>query len=168
MVIAFLFKEIEFMDIFASIFNVNGDELVVITLCFFVVLGFCEAFLVHVVSDSELEKLSSRVEKNESVPAWFLICFGVNFIAFIILYFVNNLYSVLPMLLSFVFLIPYVVYGIMNFRYKVITVTLIVIFFFISLFIVGYIESLNYLAIPMFILSPFIINNFKDIKGKNF
>ena len=131
-VIALLFKEIEFMNIFASVFNLTGKELVVASLCFLVVLGFCEAFLVHVISDNELAKLASRVEKNECVPKWFLLGVIVSLLSFVILYFVNNLYSVFPMLLSFVFIIPYIVFGIINYKYKIFTGCLIVLFSLIN------------------------------------
>ena len=72
-VIALLFKEIEFMDIFASVFKLDGEKLIIASLCFLIVLGFCEAFLVHVISDNELAKIANRVEKNENVPKWFLL-----------------------------------------------------------------------------------------------
>jgi len=166
--IAILFKEVDFMEIFASIFGLNGKELIVISFSFLMVLGFCEAFLVHIVSDSELAKFSSKVEKNETVPKWFSIGALISFIMCIILYFVNNIYSVLAMMLLFVFIIPYIVSGIMNYKYKVLTTSLIIIFSFISIFALKYIEPLNYMIIPVFILSPTVINNFKDIKGKNF
>jgi len=123
---------------------------------------------VHIVSDSELAKFSSKVEKNETVPKWFSIGALISFIMCIILYFVNNIYSVLAMMLLFVFIIPYIVSGIMNYKYKVLTTSLIIIFSFISIFALKYIEPLNYMIIPVFILSPTVINNFKDIKGKNF
>lgn len=167
-VIALLFKEIEFMEIFSSLFGIKGEELIVISVCFLMVLGFCEAFLVHIVSDNELAKFASRVEKNESVPKSFLCGFIFSFIAFIILYFVKNLYSVVPMLLSFIFIVPYIVYGVVNLKYRGLTFCLIFIFSLISIFIIKYIEPLNLLVIPFFVMSPFVINNFEDIKAKCF
>lgn len=167
-VIAVLFKEVDFMGIFASIFGFDGKKLVVVSLSFLMVLGFCEAFLVHVVSDSELAKFTGKAEKNETVPKWFSVGALISFIAFIILYFVNNIYSVLAMLMLFVFVVPYIISGVMNYKYKILTTSLIIFFSFVSIFILKYIEPLNYMIIPIFILSPLVINNFKDIKGKNF
>lgn len=167
-VISLLFKEVDFMNIFFSIFGLSGNKLVVGSLLFMIILGFCEAFLVHVVTDNELGKFVSKVEKNESVPKWFMYGSVFSLVFFIILYFVNNLYSVFPMLLLFVFTIPYIVSGIINFKYKFITVTLIIIFFFIGLIVLKYINPLNYFVVPVFVISPFIINNFKDIDVKNF
>lgn len=167
-VIALLFKEIEFMDIFSSVFKLDGEKLIVASLCFLIVIGFCEAFLVHVISDNELAKLANRVEKNENVPKWFFFGVIVSLITFIIFYFVNNLYSVFPMFLVFVFIIPYIVCGIMNYRYKILTSCLICLFSLISIFVIKYIEPINYMIIPVFILSPCVINNFKDIREKDF
>ena len=168
LVIALLFKEVNFMGIFSNIFELSGKKLIVVSLCFLIVLGFCEAFLVHIVSDNELGKLSSKIEKNENVPKWFMIGIILSFVSFIILSFMNSLYSVFPILLLFVFVIPYIVNGIINFKYKILTTSLIILFSFVSIFTLKYIDPLYYLIIPIFILSPFVINNFKDIKVKNF
>lgn len=167
-VIALLFKEVNFLSIFESIFGLSGSKLIVVSLCFFMILGFCEAFLVHVISDNELSKISSKVEKNNSISMFFCFGFIISFVTFILLYFINNIYSVLPMLFSFVFIIPYIVQGILNYRYKVITWILVIVCSFLSLFILKYLEPINHLIIPVFVLSPFIVNNFKDIKEKNF
>ncbi len=168
LVIAFLFKEVEFMDIFSQLFGMSGNELIVTSMCFFITLGFCESFLVHIVSDSELAKLATRVEKNDYVPKWFAIGFVVNIVLFIILYFVNNLFSVIPMILSFVFIVPYIVYGIMYYKTNFLVIGLMFVFALVSVFIIQYIEPINYLILPIFVLSPLIINNFQDKKEKNF
>ena len=139
LVIAILFKEVEFMDIFSSIFNLSGNELMVVSLLFLIVLGFCEAFLVHIVTDSELEKFASRVEKNKSVPKWFCLGGFLSFILFIILCFANNLYSVFPLVLSYIFIVPYIVFGIINCKYKNLTIALVFLCSFISVFLIKYI-----------------------------
>lgn len=167
-VITLLFKEIEFIEIFSDVFGVSGDKLVVLTACFFIVLGFCEAFLVHIVSDNELGKLDSRVSQNDDVPVIFLYAFFINFICFLVLYFVNNLYSVIPMILMCVFIIPYIVNGMIRFKYKVLTSVLIFIFCLIGVFVAKYMETINVLVLPIFVVSPFIINNFQDKSVKNF
>ena len=84
------------------------------------------------------------------------------------MYIINVLYSVFFMLSLFVFIIPYIVYGIMNFRYKVITVILISTFSLIGIFSIKYIEPICSIVVFPFILSPFIINNFKDNEVKDF
>ena len=167
-VIALLFKEIEFMDIFSSVFKLEGDRLVVVSLCFLLVLGFCEGFLVHVVSDNELAKLDSKVEKNECVPKWFMLGVLVSFIMYVALCFINNLYSIIALMFLMIFYIPYVVEGVMDYKYKISTTILVCVFSLISIFFIKYIEPINYLFIPIFISSPIVFNNFKDIKGKIF
>ena len=167
-VITLLFKEVEFMEIFSSIFGVEGNKLIVVTLLALFVLGFCEAFLVHIVSDNELEKFVGKVEKNDTVPRWFMVGSLISLITFVVLYFACNLYSVFPMLIFFIFFIPYIVYGVINLKYKMITFILIGIFSLIGIFVINYIEPLNYLFVFAFILSPFVINNFKDIDVKDF
>lgn len=167
-VISLLFKEVEFVNIFSSIFGLEGQKLLIITLLFLMILGFCEAFLVHVITDNELERFVSKIEKNVSVPKWFLIGGLGSFISFIILYFINNLYSLFPMMLLFVFFVPYIVSGVMNFKYKVITTSLIAVFSLISIFITKYIEDIFDIVLILFTLIPFSINNFKDIDGKHF
>ncbi len=168
LVIAGLFKEVDFMGIFASLFGVSGKELVVVALSFLFVLGFCEAFLVHIVSDSEMAKFAGRVEKSERVPKWFLWGLIVSLVLFIVLVLVDVLYSVFAMFLIIVFLVPYIVYGIMNYKYKILTNILIIVSIFLSILVIKFINPLNYLMIPLFIFSPFVINNFEDNKGKNF
>lgn len=167
-VITLIFKEVKFIEIFSSIFGVDGDNLIVLSACFFIVLGFCEAFLVHVVSDNELAKFASRVGKNDGVPIVFLYSFLVNFVFFIVLYFVNNLYSVIPMILMIVFVMPYIVNGILNLKYKILTIILIFVFSLFSIFVLNYIETINVIIIPVFIVSPFVINNFQYKGVKNF
>lgn len=168
LVISFLFKEVRFVDVFSSVFGVSGEKLVVLCSCFFITIGFCEAFLVHIVSDNELGKLVNKVDKNTNVPVVFLCSFFVFFISFVILCFMNTIYSVIPMILMCVFIIPYIVSGIMNLKYKYITFILIFVFSFISILTVEFIEPVNVIAIPVFVMSPFIINNFKDKTVKNF
>ena len=162
LVISFLFKEVSFVELFSEILDLNGDRLMVASLLILFVLGFCEAFLVHVISDSELAKLATKVEKNNSVPDWFLFGYLFSLVLFFVTYFVNNLLSVFPMLLSFIFIVPYIVYGIMNYRYKVLTTGLMFLFAFISVFLFKYINPLNYLIIASFVLIPIIINNFEN------
>ena len=168
LVIALLFKEVDFMGIFSNIFGLEGDRLVVVSLLFLLVLGFCEAFLVHMISDKELIRFSEKVDKNDCVPSWFLFGILFSLVGFVIMYFINNLYSVFFMLGLFVFIIPYIVYGIMNLKYKVITVILVSIFSLIGIFATKYIEPICSMIVMPFILSPFIINNFKDIEVKDF
>jgi hypothetical protein len=168
LVIVFLFKEVDFMGIFEKLFSLTGEYVIVVSLLTLFVLGFCEAFLVHIVTDSELSRFVSKVEKNECVPKWFAISSGVSFGTFIILYFIANVYSVFPMLMFFVFFIPYIVEGVINLKYKVLTFTLIVVFSIASLFVINYIDPLCYLMLPVFSLSPFVVNNFVDNKEKTF
>ena len=89
-VIAILFKEVQFKEIFESIFKTSDDNLIVLSACFFIVLGFCEAFLVHIVSDNELAKLNSKVSKNDSIPVIFFYGFIVSLIVFVVLCFVKS------------------------------------------------------------------------------
>ena len=168
LVITLLFKEINFMIIFEKLFSLNGEKLFIVTLLSLIVLGYCEAFLTHIIADNELEKLSLKVEQNEFVPRWFLFVDIISFLLFIILYFVENLYSVFAMTIFLVFFIPYIVYGFMHLKYKVLTFSLAIIFSFLSLFVIKYINPLNYLIIPFFILSPFVINNFEHNNEKTF
>lgn len=168
LIIVLLFKEIDFMNIFGDVFSVEGEKLYVVVLLFLFVLGFCEAFIVHVITDNELKKISFKVEKDEFVPKWFKFLSLISFVCFIVLFVINSIYSVFSLLVLFVFFIPYIVEGMMNLKYKIFTFTLIVIFSFVSLFVIKYIEPINYLIFPIFILSPFVINNFKDNKEKNF
>lgn len=168
LVIVLLFKEVDFLQIFEKLFGLQGKELFVVSLLSLLVLGYCEAFLVHVISDNELNKFMNKVEKNDRVPKWFVIPIGVSLIFLIIFYFINNLYSVFPMIILLIFVIPYIIEGIINLKYKVLTITLVVLFSFISIYSMKYINPINHLLIPVFICLPFVINNFKDISEKNF
>ena len=168
LVIVLLFKEMDFLSIFEKVFSLTGERLVVVSLLTLLVLAYCEAFLVHMISDNEIGKFMNKVEKNDHVPKWFLIPVGVSLSIFMILYFANNLYSVFPMVILFVFLIPYIIEGMLNFKYKVLTVSLVMLFSFISIYVMKYIEPINLLIVPVFICLPFIVNNFKDNSEKIF
>ena len=168
LVIVLLFKEVEFMAIFEQIFSLSGERLFVVALLTLFVLGFCEAFLVHIISDNELEKLATKVEKNDKVPRWFAPLAGISFISCVIVYFINSLYSVFPMLLFFVFFIPYIIEGIINLKYKVLTTIFCVTFGFGAIFALQFLDPIIYLMLPVFISSPMVINNFKDNTEKIF
>lgn len=168
LVITVLFKEVDFMGIFSTIYGLSGDKLIIATLLTLLVLGFCEAFLVHVICDNELKKFNYVIEKNESVPRYFYYISLISFAIFIVLFVFNNLYSVIIMLMFSIFFIPCIVEGVMKLKYKLLTFSLIFIFSLISIFFIKYIEPLYYLIVILFVLSPFIINNFKDIKENNF
>ena len=167
-VIVLLFKEVDFLFVFEKIFSVSGENLLVITLLLLLVLGFCEALITHIITDSELSKFGYKVIKNECVPKCFLFFSIFSFLIFVIVYFFNNLYSVFPMLLFFVFFIPYIIEGFMNFKYKLLTVSLMILFAFFSIFIVRFVKPINYIFLPIFTISPIVINNFEDIKEKIF
>lgn len=167
-VIVLLFKEVDFLFVFEKIFSVSGENLLVITLLLLLVLGFCEALITHIITDSELSKFGYKVIKNECVPKCFLFFSIFSFLIFVIVYFLNNLYSVFPMLLFFVFFIPYIIEGFMNFKYKLLTVSLMILFAFFSIFIVRFVKPINYIFLPIFTISPIVINNFEDIKEKIF
>ena len=168
LVIVLLFKEVDFMAIFEQIFSLSGERLFVVALLTLFVLGFCEAFLVHIISDNELEKLATKVEKNDKVPRWFAPLAGISFISCVIVYFINSLYSVFPMLLFFVFFIPYIIEGIINLKYKVLTTIFCVTFGFGAIFALQLLDPIIYLMLPVFISSPMVINNFKDNTEKIF
>lgn len=168
LVIVLLFKEVDFMAIFEKVFSLSGDKLAIVTLLTLFVLGFCEAFLVHMISDNELAKLATKVEKNDRVPKWFNVVAGFSFLATIIVYGIDAVYSIFPMMLFFIFFIPSIVEGIINFKYKTLTVALCVVFAFVSIFVLQFLNPIMYLIIPTFIASPFVINNFKDNGEKNF
>jgi hypothetical protein len=164
-VIVLLFKEIDFLMIFEKIFSLSGENLRVVALLSLLVIGFCEALLVHIVTDGELMKFGYGVEKNEKVPSWFKWVALICFVLFVILYFVKNLYSVFPMVLCITFFVPYIIEGMLNFKYKILTFSLLILFFFIAVFAMKYIEPLSYLIIIIFIVSPFSINCL-DLKHK--
>ena len=166
MIIVFLFKEVSFMQIFQSIFSLDDKKLYLITLLVLFVLGFCESFLVHVVTDNELKKVSFGVEKNDVVPRWFAIVSVFSFISYIVISFFDSLLGVVPFFVFVVFFVPYIVSGIVNFKYKFLTVLLISLFSFISVFLVKYLSAINYLILPLFVLSPLVINNFGDNQMK--
>ena len=168
LVIVLLFKELDFLSIFEKIFSLTGERLVVVSLLTLLILAYCEAFLVHMISDNEIGKFMSKVKKNDHVPKWFLIPVSVSLVLFLILYFVKNLYSVFPMVILFVFVIPYIIEGMLNFKYKILTVSLVMLFAFISIYAMKYIEPINLLIVPVFICLPFIVNNFKDNSEKIF
>ena len=168
LIIVLLFKEVDFMAIFEQIFSLSGDNLFVVALLTLFVLGFCEAFLVHIISDNELEKLATKVEKNDSVPKWFAPIAGISLASCFIVYFINSLYSVFPMLLFFMFFIPYIIAGIINLKYKVLTTVLCVLFSFVAIFVIQFLNPIMYLILPIFISSPLVINNFKDNTEKIF
>lgn len=168
LVIVLLFKEVDFMAVFEQIFSLSGERLFVVALLTLFVLGFCEAFLVHIISDNELEKLATKVEKNDKVPWWFAPLAGISFISCVIVYFINSLYSVFPMLLFFVFFIPYIIEGIINLKYKVLTTIFCVTFGFGAIFALQFLDPIIYLMLPVFISSPMVINNFKDNTEKIF
>ena len=167
-VIFFLFKEVEFLKVFEKFFSKEGGELVVVALLSLIVLGFCEAFLVHMIAENELNKMNYVIEKNNNVPRWFVIPSVISFCCFLILSLMDVLYCVFPMIVFFIFFIPFIVQGFMNFKYKIATVSLMVVFFFVSIFLLKYLNPINYLILPIFIVSPMVINNFKDNSEKNF
>lgn len=166
LVIVFLFKEINFMGIFEKIFSLEGNNLIVVTLLFLFVLGFCEAFLVHIVADNELKKIGNVIEKNDSVPKWFGIVSLVSFIFYVVMSILGIVYCLLPLFVFLVFLIPYIINGLLMFNYKFLTFSIMIIFLFVSIFIIQYLEPINYLILPIFVISPLIINNFGDNKRK--
>lgn len=168
LVIVLLFKEVNFLMVFERIFSVSGEKLFVFALLSLFVLGFCEAFVTHTITDNELVKFGYSVLKNERVPKSFFVLSVLSFVSFIITCFINSLYSVFPMLLFFIFFIPFIIEGFMNFKYKVATISLMILFAFISIFVLKFINPINYVALPIFIVSPIVINNFKDIEEKNF
>lgn len=167
-VIVLLFKEVDFLAVFGKLFNLEGEKLIVFSLLMLLVIGYCEAFLVHIISDNELSKFMESVKKNASIPKWFILPCIVSFSLFVILCIFNSLYSVLPLFILFIFFIPYIVNGILNLKYKVLTTSLIIVFFLVSIFLIKYIDPINYLILPVFVCSPFVINNFKDKSLKNF
>lgn len=166
LVIVLLFREVEFLGIFERIFSVSGEKLFVISLLSLLVLGFCEAFIVHVITDSELDKLFVKVEKNDTVPKWFVIPASVSLIVHIGVAIFSEIYSIFPLISFFVFFIPYIIDGIINFKYKGLTFGLISFFALISLLIMPHINFVSYLLLPVFIFSPFVINNFQDYRKK--
>ncbi len=168
LVITLLFKEVDFMEIFSNVFNVSGNKLFVVTLLTLLVLGYAEAFLVHVITDRELARFTTSVEKNDSVPKWFLYCSIFCFVVSVILYIFSDIYYVIPLVLLYVFLVPLIIMGFMNLKYKKITFSLIFINVFLSFLILKYINPLGYIFIPLLISFPFIINNFKEYEEKNF
>ena len=86
-VIVLFFKEVDFLDVFEAIFSLKGENLYVASLLFLFVLGFSEAFVIHFISDNELERFANRVEKNEFVPKWFLVGSIVSLVALRFTYF---------------------------------------------------------------------------------
>lgn len=168
LVITLLFKEVNFMEIFSSIFNVSGKELFVVTLLTLLVLGYAEAFLVHVITDKELTRFTTSVEKNDSVPKWFLYCSVVCFVMGVILYAFSDIFYVIPLVFLYMFLIPLIVMGIVNLKYKRLTILFIILNVILSILVLKYVNPLGYILIPLLITFPFIINNFKDYEEKNF
>ena len=168
LVITLLFKEVNFMEIFSSIFNVSGKALFVVTLLTLLVLGYAEAFLVHVITDKELSRFTTSIEKNENVPKWFLYCSAFCFVVSVILYIFDDIYYAIPLTLLYVFLVPLIIMGFINLKYKKVTFSLILMNVFLSILVLKYISPLGYIFIPLLITTPFIINNFKEYEEKNF
>ena len=167
-VLFLLFKEMNFISIFEKIFSLKGDKLIVATISTLLVFGFCEAFIVHLISDSELNKFSYKIIKNETTSKGFLIVAILSFILYVILSFFNMAYSILFILIFIIFFVPFIIEGILNYKYKILTNTLIIIFSFISIYLINYMEVLDFVLLPFFVLSPFTINNFKYKEVKNF
>ena len=166
--IVLLFKEVDFLSVFEKMFGFQGENLIVFSMLVLLVIGYCEAFLVHVISDNELSKFMEGVKKDDSIPKWFVFPSIISFVVFSILSIFNSLYSVLPMFLFFIFFVPYIVNGIINLKYKILTISLVILFSLVSIFLINYIEPIDQLVLPVLICSPFIINNFKDNSLKNF
>lgn len=161
LVITLLFKEVDFMKIFSSIFNVSGSSLFVVTLLVLLVMGYAEAFLVHVITDKELTRFTSSVEKNDRVPSWFLYAGLFCLVLSIVLYIFSDFYYVLGIVLLYIFTIPLIIMGIMNLKHKKLILALIFIMVIVSFIVLKYINTLGYIIIPLLIMSPFIIDNIR-------
>lgn len=157
LIIGLLFKEVDFFSIFATFINKQGEELYISVYLILILLGLLEAFLVHLISNSELLKLGYKeLDKEEETPRWMIIGFDISLIIYLILSFINPLYTiyVFPYLLAFS--LPIIVEFILNNkdRWKYIIVGLL---FFSFLFLMRYLNPIFYLLIFIFIFIPFIL-----------
>lgn len=158
--ISFMFKEVDFFAIFASFINKSGAEFYASIYLILMLLGLLESFVVHIITSNELKKLGYKdLESEESVPLWMNVCLLISLIVYIVLAFVNPIYScyVFPYLLSFS--IPNIVEFIFANKYKWVYF-IVGLFTIISVFLFSYLDSLLYPGLLLLIVFPLIVTNF--------
>jgi hypothetical protein len=158
--ISIMFKEVDFFAIFAKFINKDGASFYVSIYLILALLGVLEAFLVHIITNSELKRLGyEEVVSEESTPLWIDIFLVLTMIIYLVLAIINPVYScyAFPFLLAFY--IPNVVESILINRHKwiyLINAILVV----VSIFITSYINEIFYPLLLLVILLPQVIENF--------
>lgn len=152
------FIEFDIIQVFENMLNVSSEVVYVVLINILIVLSLVQAFITHIVSDKELMRFNYKIEKEEATPRWFLYGFIISSVLFIVFLFLKPIVSSCFMLVTIMFILPYIIEGIIKFKYKKLTYILCIVTFFISIYLIALIDLIYLPLLVLFIFSPFIVN----------
>lgn len=155
--ISLLFKEVNFFDIFSSFIHKDGSKFYAMIYFLLIVIGLIESFVLHIICDGELEKIGyNRVKEEKETPGWILAGFGISFSIYLVLMFVNPIYTVyfLPFVIAFI--TPVIIEFIKLNEKKWIYFVCGTIMFF-GIFLLTYINPSTYPILFVFALLPIVM-----------
>lgn len=161
--ISFMFKEVDFFSIFATVIDKEGMSFYVCVYLILILIGVLEAFVTHIISNNELKKLGYReLDMEETTPLWMCIGFIISLIIYFVLAFIDPILScyVFPFLLSFT--IPQIVEFVSRGERKWLYFSLIVTFI-AGLFLLGVVSKIFYPIIVLGVFLPLIVENFSRV-----
>ena len=120
-------------------------------------LGVIEAFIVHIISNGELERLGyEKADSEEETPKWMLITFACFLVTYLVLALVHPLASIYVFPFVLLGLVPIIIEFIfMNKRYWIYLIVAIAGVF--SLFLLNYVNLLAYPLVLLVTAAPFVI-----------
>ena len=155
--ISFMFKEVDFLSIFNVFIDKGGKELYVCVYLILIVLGLLESFVVHVITNNELVKLGhNEMEEDFNTPSWMIGGFVISLVSYIVLIFINPLYTcyVFPFLLGFT--IPIIIEFLLDNKKK--WIYFIILSLFVSiLFMLGSVNAILYPSLLILLVSPILL-----------
>ena len=155
--ISLLFKEVSFFEIFSRLVNKEGDSFYACVYLILISLGVLESFVVHTITNNELVRLGYKeIKKEEETPMWINASLLISIVIFIILSFINPIFTcyIFPYMLAFI--IPVLVEFIMLNKRK--WIYLCVAFVgLISLFLTSYVNSIFYPFLILLMFLPVIV-----------
>lgn len=165
--ISLMFKEVDFFSIFASFINKEGQAFYVCIYLFLILLGVLEAFVTHSITSNELKRLGYQdLDCENDTPIWMNVCLVIATSIYLLLAFLNPIFScyVVPFLLAFS--IPNVVDFIGENKRKWMYL-LVGILFIVLIFILKYVSYIFYPGLLILLLSPLILENFVRVLYTN-
>ena len=154
----FFFIEFDLLGVMERFFSSDSETAYIIMGVILFVLAIIQSFLVHIISEKELNKFNYTIKREEKTPRWFLAGLGISLAGVFTTYLFSSDLVVIFILLCNVFLIPFVIEGITNFKYKVATTLLLILFALISLYLFSILEVVFLPLIIILILLPLLIN----------